>query len=84
MVTVDSLKLKYLLNNLIKFSEERSDNQGLVVYRNILLRMDECENEKQLVNIVGLLKKALAGMEAHGFFSNEELVVVDQIKNIDL
>lgn len=81
---MDSLKLKYLLNNLIKFSEERSDNQGLVVYRNILLRMDECENEKQLVNIVGLLKKALAGMEAHGFFSNEELVVVDQIKNIDL
>lgn len=81
---MDSSKLKSLLNSLINFSEGRSDNQGLVVYRNILLRIDQCSNDNELSEVVGLLKKALAGIEAHGYFSNEELVIVDQIKEVGL
>ena len=79
-----SSKLKSLLNDLINFSEGRSDNQGLIVYRNILLRIDQCSDDNELSEVVGLLKKALAGIEAHGHFSNQELVIVDQIRQIDL
>ncbi len=34
--------------------------------------------------VIELLKKALAGMEAHGYFSDKELVIVDQIKKINM
>ena len=77
---MDAGKLKSLLNSLIDFSEGRSDNQGLIVYRNILLRIDQCSNDNELGEVVGLLKRSLAGIEAHGYFSHEELLIVDQIK----
>jgi hypothetical protein len=81
---VDTAQLESLVLSLIEFSEMRSDNQGLVVYRNILTRIDQCGDGNELSGVIELLKKALAGMEAHGYFSDKELVIVDQIKKINM
>lgn len=83
-MTVDTAQLKSLVHSLIEFSEMRSDNQGLVVYRNILMRIDQRGDGNELSGVVELLKKALAGMEAHGYFSDKELVIVDQIRKINV
>lgn len=77
---IDTLNL--LLNDLVRYALNRSDKQGLVVYEAVLEKLQCCDHDEDFVEILKSLERALLGIEAHGYFSNEEYQVVEKIRNL--
>ncbi|QDT82776.1 hypothetical protein [Gimesia chilikensis] len=58
---------------LLESAKDRNTSQGVLVYTKILELLDNSRNEKEVQEILGKLNRSLAGIEAHGWFTDEEL-----------
>ncbi len=58
---------------LLESAKDRNTSQGVLVYTKILELLDNSRNGKEVQEILGKLNRSLAGIEAHGWFTDEEL-----------
>ena len=76
-ICVNELKL------LVKHAKKRNTAQGVLVYESFLKETQILSNKEQLKEFLNKLKKALAGIEAHGHFTEEEFECVNKIRSIN-
>ncbi len=57
---------------LLESAIDRNTSQGVLVYTKIIEQLDNSKNEKEVQEILGRLNRSLAGIEAHGWFTDEE------------
>ena len=53
-----------------------------MVYEAVLKKIYDAKNDAELVVIHKRLKTALTGMEAYGYFTQEEYKIIDEIKGM--
>lgn len=68
--------VRYLLDS----ARSRGTSQGVKVYEIALDQILNAESESDFNDILHRLNKALAGIEAHGGFTNAEYLVVRDIR----
>ncbi|HAS6934888.1 hypothetical protein ABMX64_20305 [Vibrio vulnificus] len=65
---------------LLELAKARDTNQGVKVYEGALKKIREASSQNEVENFAEKLKLALTGIEAHGYFTNEEFEVVKAIR----
>lgn len=59
---------------------ERDASQGLQVYEEILKKGYSIDSEIEFLNLYKKFLRALAGMEAHGYFTDQEYELIEKIR----
>ncbi|WP_038177842.1 hypothetical protein [Vibrio rhizosphaerae] len=80
------LKIKELEYNLRKLNEltvSRNSPQGVKVYEYTLDKIGEIKSTDEFNELLDKILKTLSGIEAHGFFTDEEYEHVTKIRNIE-
>ena len=67
---------------LQELAQARNTVQGAMVYEAVLKKIYDAKNDAELVVIHKRLKTALTGMEAYGYFTQEEYKIIDEIKGM--
>ncbi|KUI98257.1 hypothetical protein [Vibrio sp. MEBiC08052] len=79
------LKIKELEYNLDKLNElaaSRNSKQGVKVYEGALDKLRKVKSTDEFNELLDKVLKALSGIEAHGFFTDEEYECVTNIRSI--
>ena len=66
---------------LLDSAKIRDTSQGVVVYVKILQMLDSAQDEEALIELLGKLNRSLQGMEAHGYFTEQEFERVLLLRN---
>lgn len=66
---------------LLQSATDRDSSQGVVVYTKVLELVDATSDESSLRGVLGKLNRSLAGIEAHGDFTNKEFERVLFLRN---
>lgn len=80
------LKIKELEHNLEKLNElavSRNSPQGIKVYEYALDKIREIKTADEFNELLDKILKTLSGIEAHGFFTDEEYEHVTKIRNME-
>jgi len=73
-------RLENWIRLLLDSALARETQQGVQIYRHLLQSLQEATSESQIHAVHASLLEALAGMEAHGHFTNEEHSIVREIR----
>lgn len=65
---------------LLDLAKARGTNQGVKIYEGALKVIEEASSQEEVEILAEKLKHALAGIEAHGHFTNEEFELVRAIR----
>jgi uncharacterized protein YxjI len=79
---IDKNTLIDLTQKLIDSAKHRNTQQGLKTYEAMIQRVRSTTNEQELAELLELYKHNLAGIEAHGNFTQDEFELVEQIRRI--
>jgi len=79
---VDKQKLMDLTQKLIDSAKQRNTQQGLVTYEAMLQKVSAITDEQELSELLELYKRNLAGIEAHGHFTQQESEQVQEIRKL--
>jgi hypothetical protein len=71
------------IENLLKLAESRSTKQGVLVYENILSKLKNENNVQKIQEMLIILNRTLSGIEAHGYFTNDEYQHVKELRNLE-
>ena len=77
---IDKNLLLAHVTRLLELAKARDTNQGVIVYEGALKKIREASSQSEIENFAEKLKHALTGIEAHGYFTNEEFEVVKAIR----
>lgn len=77
---IDKNALLAHVARLLELAKARSTNQGIKVYEGALKKIDETSSQNEVEDYFEKFKHALAGIEAHGYFTNDEFEVVKAIR----
>ncbi len=77
---IDKNTLSAHAARLLELAKVRSTNQGIKVYEGALKKIDEASSQNEVEVFFEKFKHALAGIEAHGYFTNEEFEVANTIR----
>ena len=67
---------------LLDLAKSRNTKQGFIVYEGVLKKLDNLSSESEVDELLNKFKKALSGIEAHGYFTSEEFKVVEEIRSL--
>ena len=70
------------VNSLLNSALKRDTAQGVLVYEFTLDRLLSANSGEQLQKILVELNKALTGIEAHGYFTDEEFNIVKSLRKL--
>lgn len=70
------------INSLLESARNRGTNQGVLVYTNALDRVRDAKTQNELIETTRNLNKAIAAIEAHGYFTKEEFTTVITLRNL--
>jgi len=79
----DKNALLISVQRLLQLAKARNTNQGVKVYKETLRKIEETSSQREVDDLSGKLKRALSGIEAHGYFTNEEFELVKEIRSMD-
>lgn len=66
---------------LLQSAIDRDSSQGVFVYTKVLELVDATSDESSLRDVLGKLNRSLAGIEAHGDFTDKEFERVLFLRN---
>lgn len=69
---ITKTEIREAVSFLLESARNRDTSQGVLVYTNILEMIDAAHDDKAVCELLGKLNRSLAGIEAHGDFTNEE------------
>lgn len=69
-------------NRLLQLASIRGTNQGVKVYETMLERLRNAATQEEVDDCADRLKHALAGIEAHGHFTQEEFKIVEAVREL--
>ncbi len=69
---IDKNDILEAVSFLLRSANERGTSQGLVVYTKIVEMLNDAKDNDTVEEILGKLNRALAGIEAHGDFTDKE------------
>ena len=72
--------LVHNVGTLLEMARARDTNQGVELYEWTLKRIEEASSQGEIEILADGLRDALAGIEAHGHFTNDEFDVVELIR----
>jgi hypothetical protein len=68
------------VGRLLELAKARDTNQGVKVYEGALKKIGEASSQSEIDSFAEKLKHALAGIEAHGYLTDEEFEVVKEVR----
>lgn len=68
------------VTQLLELARARNTAQGINVYEGAIKKIEEASSQEDIEKIFDKIKQALAGIEAHGHFTNEEFEMVKEIR----
>ena len=77
---IDKNTLLAHVARLLELARARDTSQGVNVYEGALKKIGEASSQDEVEIVSERLKHALAGIEAHGYFTTEEFEVVKAIR----
>ncbi|OMH36538.1 hypothetical protein [Motiliproteus sp. MSK22-1] len=77
---IDKNALLAYVARLLELARARDTSQGIRVYEGAIKKIGEASSQDEVENLSEKLKHALAGIEAHGHFTNEEFEIVKDIR----
>lgn len=77
---IDKNTLLAHVARLLELAKARDTNQGVNVYEGALKKVGETSSQDEVEKFSEKFKPTLAGIEAHGHFTNEEFEVVKAIR----
>jgi len=84
MKTTKKNEIKELAQELLNSAKERDTNQGVAIYNKILELVKEAEKREDIDAILVKFNKALSGIEAHGYFTDDEYSLVIKLRELEL
>ena len=75
-------EIREAVSFLLESARHRDTSQGILVYTRLLERIDAVQDDKAVRELLGELNRSLAGMEAHGDFTDEEFKRVLLLRKI--
>ncbi|RXJ94108.1 hypothetical protein CRV00_07725 [Malaciobacter molluscorum] len=82
IIMIQIKELEYNLEKLEKLTTSRDSIQGLKIYKDALTKLKQIKRIDDFHEILNQVLKALSGIEAHGFFTDEEYEYVTKIRKI--
>ena len=70
------------LEKLTFLAKSRNTKQGIIVYEAVILKLRDSNSNQETLNILGEINNALNGIEAHGFWTDEEFNIVNDIRKM--
>ena len=80
---IDSTEINTCVRELLSSAKRRDTTQGVIVYEKVLELLQACEGEDAVKETLSKLNRALAGMEAHGDFTDAEYVLVKKLRALE-
>lgn len=78
-------QIEKLIQNLLQSARSRNTTQGVTNYQHTLNTLSTLGTESEHLKIeLGNLNQTLAGIEAHGYFTREELLWIEELRKIEL
>lgn len=72
-----------LVNRLLESAKSRNTSQGVVVYQYIFEELASENSTERIFEILKDLNGSLAGIEAHGYFTDREFELVQELRSIE-
>ena len=79
---IDKERILRNLQLLLISAIKRNTKQGVVVYEGAQKMITEASTDDEIKAVLEKLYAALSGIEAHGFFTDEEYELVTDIRNL--
>lgn len=76
-------KILNLVKILLDSALLRGVEQGVAVFRKSIDFLDGCTSEQEVFDALVKLNKALAGIEAHGHLTEEEFILVKELREME-
>lgn len=70
------------VSKLLELAYARSTQQGVVVYAAILEKLKHTSSQDEVNDCAYSLQRALNGIEAHGYFTQEEYGIVKAVREL--
>lgn len=72
-----------LVNKLLKSAKSRGTEQGVIVYQLIIEELAGETSSDKVVDSLKSLNRSLAGIEAHGHYTDSEFELVQELRSIE-
>ncbi len=79
---INKQKLQEKISELLNSANKRQTTQGIKVYEGALKKIGCVNTDDELEELTKKLVKALNGMEAHGYYTDEEYIIVKEIREM--
>lgn len=76
-------EIRNIVSELLRLAEARKTAQGVLVYKHTLDELLRAADDPSVDKILEKLNRALAGIEAHGYFTDAEFAQVKRLREIE-
>lgn len=72
--------LRQAVHELLSSATKRGTTQGVIVYTNVLRLLEQVSTSTEVDLVRKELNQSLTGMEAHGYFTDSEYLIVRRLR----
>lgn len=77
---INKQQLAHQIQALLDSAIHRHTSQGIKVYEEGLKKLNTISSQNELHNLLIRVNKALSGIEAHGYFTDDEFKIVEELR----
>ena len=78
---MDKPKIVSAVQSLLSSAQDRDTDQGVFVYNKALELLAHASTDDEVRSILGKLNRSLAGIEAHGYFTDDEFRIIQNLRS---
>ena len=72
-----------LVQQLLNSAKARNSEQGIPTYHYVLRALSVIESDEEIKSVLVTFNRALASIEAHGYFTPEEIRWVEMLQDME-